>query len=118
MILFLSASFLHRLQLIWKPALKAYLIGDRNLFFFTPDLAVEAEEISPSYIDAFLCEKPVNGNWQLLGFLAPSELPAFPGYVQLNTGGSWTQKDWKADFYRYEVNAPERHALEIRVGQP
>ncbi|HJZ10884.1 MAG TPA: hypothetical protein VJ521_01955 [Acidobacteriota bacterium] len=117
MILFLSQSFLHRLRLVWKPLLKGFLIGNRNLFFFTPDSFVEAEEISAASIDAFLNDTPLPGHWQLLGFLAPTEVPSIPGYLHVYTGGAWNQVEWAAHMSIFEAAGTTLMKVEIRSGQ-
>ena len=85
MILFLTSAFQLRLRLGWKPDLKGFLIGERNLFFFTPETLVEVSTIDMQSIDSFLSRKSIGGRWELLGFLAPGEVSAFPGFAQINT---------------------------------
>ncbi len=116
MILFLTSAFQLRLRLGWKPELKGFLIGERNLFFFTPETLVEVSNIDTNAIDDFLSRRSIGGRWELLGFLGPSELPAFPGYAQVNTGGNQNPEKWKASVYLIGEKGPENVALEIRIG--
>jgi hypothetical protein len=116
MILFLTSAFQLRLRLGWKPELKGFLIGERNLYFFTPETLVEASSIDLQSIDSFLSRKSIGGRWELLGFLTPVELPAFPGYAQVNTSGSENPADWKASVYMLGEKGPETVSLEIRIG--
>jgi len=115
MVLFLSVLFLRRLQLAWKPSLKAFLIGDRNLFFFTPDSLVEADAITPQSIDAFY-QKSIPDQWQLLGYLTPEELPLQPGFAEIVTGGKPDPHEWIANVHLIGPEGPERRNLEIKVG--
>jgi hypothetical protein len=116
MILFLTSAFQLRLRLGWKPELKGFLIGERNLYFFTPETLVEAPAIDLQSIDSFLARKSIGGRWELLGFLAPVELPAFPGYAQVNTFGSENPEEWKASVYLLGEKGPEAIPLELRIG--
>ncbi len=114
MVLFLSSSFLRRVKLIWKPELKAFLIGHRNLFFFAPDAALETEEINPETIDRLLRERQFERNWELLGFLAPDNLPSVPGYALVQTGQLPEVEQWKANLYLSSDSGLEQRTLEIR----
>jgi len=114
MVLFLSSSFLRRIKLIWKPDLKAFLIGQRNLFFFTPDIALETEDLSPETIDRLLAERQFEENWELLGFLAPDSLPSVPGYALVKTGSLPETKDWNASVYLSTDSGLELRSLEIK----
>jgi hypothetical protein len=114
MILFLSTSFLRRLRIQWKPSLKGFLIGDRNLFFFYPDLFLEVPEITPATINSFL-EQHGKESWQLLGFLSPEELPALPGYSELNTGDRYDPIHWKARIHLIGEQGIEQRKLEVRL---
>jgi hypothetical protein len=114
MILFLSESFLRRLQLIWKSSLAAFLIGHRNLYFFAPDSLIEVAEISPSTIDAFLKEKRIPNDWQLLGFVAPQSSLQLAGYVRVETGGKSDAAQWKATIALLVESELRDMALEIR----
>lgn len=118
MILFLSESFLRRLQLIWKPTLTAFLIGHRNLFFFAPDSVIEVAQISPSTIDVFLKERKIPGDWQLLGFLTPDVSPQLPGYARVETGGESDTARWKASVALLVESDLHDTALEIRKSKP
>lgn len=115
MILSLTAAFQLRLRLGWKPELKGFLIGERNLFFFTPETLVEASHIDPASIDSFLSSNSIGGRWELLGFLTPEELPAFPGYAQVSTNRESDPKKWKAKIYLISEKDPELFPLEIRI---
>jgi hypothetical protein len=117
MILFLSASFLRNLHLVWKPDLKAFLIGDRNLFFLTPDSLMEVPEISPEAIDGFLKSNRITGSWQLLGYLAPNESPEMIGYAGVKTSGVEDPKDWTANMYLYTDSGIQPAAMQIRTSQ-
>ena len=117
MILFLSASFLRNLNLIWKPDLKAFLIGDRNLFFLTPDSLVEVSEISPETIDTFLKSNRMTGNWQLLGYLAPDETPEIIGYAQVKTAGVKEPTQWTATLSLYGEAGIQPADMQIRISQ-
>jgi len=114
MILFLSSSFLRRVGMMWKPSLRAFLVGDRNLFFFYPDSIVEVLEINPATIDSFL-EEHGNESMQLLGFLTPTQLPFVPGYLELNTGGKNEPGSWSAGLHLFGEQGEDRRNLEIRV---
>ncbi len=114
MVLFLSSSFLRRIKLIWKPDLKAFLIGQRNLFFFAPDIALETEDLSPEAIDRLLAEGQFEENWELLGFLAPDGLPSLPGYAIVDTGSFPETEDWKAGVYLSTDQGLELRTLEIK----
>jgi len=136
MVLFFSTSFLRRLRMLWRADLTAFLIGDRNLFFFTPDSLMEVETIDPRSIDAFYREKSL-GNWQLLGFLSPSQIfwqssasalgglpapspagwkPALLGYAEVNTNRAWEPARWNAYVHLLGAEGPERRKLELRIG--
>jgi hypothetical protein len=115
MILSLTAAFQLRLRLGWKPDLKGFLIGERNLFFFTPETLVEAPQIDVASIDSFLSSNSIGGRWELLGFLTPEELPAFPGYAQVSTNRAADPAKWKARIYLMAENDPELFPLEIRI---
>jgi hypothetical protein len=116
MILFLTSAFQLRLRLGWKPELKGFLIGERNLFFFTPETLVEASTIDMKSIDDFLARKSIGGRWELLGFLAPTEQSSFPGFAQINTGGSDKPQNWKATVHLKSEKGLEVVPLEIRIG--
>ena len=115
MILSLTSAFQLRLRLGWKPDLKGFLIGERNLFFFTPETLVEIPSIDITSIDAFLSSKSIGGCWELLGFLAPEDLPAFPGYAQVNTNREADPRKWKARIYLMGEKDPELVTLEVRI---
>lgn len=115
MILFLSSSFLSRLRIQWKPDLKGFLVGNRNLFFFYPEMILEAE-INPGSIDHFLATHGQEA-WQLLGFLSPAELPFFPGYAELNTNGARDPKEWTARVHLPGDQGPDYRSLEIKRSQ-
>jgi hypothetical protein len=115
MILSLTAAFQLRLRLGWKPELKGFLIGERNLFFFTPETLVEAAQIDVASIDSFLSSNSIGGRWELLGFLTPEELPAFPGYAQVSTHRESDPTKWKAKIYLMGENEPELFPLEVRI---
>src|SRR5215510_1491020 len=96
MVLFLSASFLQRLKFNWKPELKAFLIGERNLNFFTPDSIIEVSEISSNSINSFLQKAEMENHWELLGFLSQNEKFSLPGYIEVITSGSANPQNWRA----------------------
>jgi len=96
MLLFLSTSFLRRLNLVWKPDLKAFLIGERNLNFFTPDSIFEVSEISEKTIQTFIENSNLAARWELLGFLTRDSNFSLPGFVEIRTAGSIHPKDWQA----------------------
>jgi hypothetical protein len=114
MIVFLSTSFLRRLQLSWKPDLKAFLIGERNLYFFTPEAVFETAEITPQAVDAFLKNNLTQDHWQLLGFLQPEQSSPMPGYVQISTQREADPKQWSACLYLLEEKGAELRNVEIR----
>ena len=114
MILFLSESFLRRLQLIWKPDLTAFLIGQRNLFFFVPDSLFEVQNISAESIDQFLKAKRVPADWQLLGFLSATDIPQLPGYARIVTSGQSDPAQWRAVLAILEESGLQDRSLEIR----
>ena len=113
MILFLSSSFLHRVRLQWKPSLTAFLIGDRNLYFFYPDALMEVSEVTPETIDSFLAQHGKE-SLQLLGFLTPGELTNLPGYAQLVTGDVYDPAHWEAVLHWPGEQGEERRKLEIK----
>ena len=113
MILCLSSSFLRRIRLQWKPDLRAFLIGDRNMHFFYPDSLVEISEITPDSVEAFLAQHK-DETMQLLGFLAPSQLPSIPGYVELHHGGQNDPSKWSANLNWLEDRG-ERRQLKIKI---
>jgi hypothetical protein len=115
MILSLTTAFQLRLRMSWKPDLKGFLIGERNLFFFTPETLVEASNIDVASIDSFLSNNSIGGRWELLGFLTPEELPAFPGYAQVSTNRESDPKNWKAKIYLMGEKDPELFPLEVRI---
>src|SRR5262245_22803349 len=112
MILFLSSSFLRRVRLEWKPSLTAFLVGDRNLYFFYPDSLIEVAEVNPTTIDLFLAQHG-NESMQLLGFLTPTELPLLPGYAQLITGDDPDPDRWKALLNFLSDSGEEKRILEL-----
>ena len=114
MVLFLSSSFLHRIKLIWKPDLSAFLIGQRNLFFFAPDIALETEDLSPDAIDRLLDKRQFQENWELLGFLSPDSVPSVPGYAVVRTGSFQEPENWKASVYLSTEAGLELRTLEIQ----
>jgi hypothetical protein len=114
MILFLSSSFLRRVRLQWKSSLTAFLVGDRNLYFFYPDSLMEIAEVNPASIDSFL-DQHGKESLQLLGFLTPAELPAIPGYAQLVTGDVYDPGSWKGILHFLGDSGEERRELEIKV---
>src|SRR4029453_9297293 len=115
MVLFLSVSFLQRLKFNWKPELKAFLIGQRNLNFFTPDSIIEVQEISSGTINAFLQKTEMENHWQLLGFLSRSEVPSLPGYIEIVTSGSSNPKDWRAQILTPSASGGNSSPVEIRT---
>jgi hypothetical protein len=115
MILFLSSAFLRRLRIQWKPALKGFLIGDRNLFFFYPDLFLESNEITPATIDSLL-KTHGKENTQLLGFLTPDEMPFLPGYVELITHNEQDPGKWDARVHLLGDQGNEYRTLELKIG--
>ena len=113
MILFLSSSFLRRVRLQWKPSLTAFLVGDRNLYFFYPDALMEVSEITPATVDSFLAQHGKE-SLQLLGFLTPGELANLPGYAQLVTGDVYDPVGWKAVLH-WPDEGEESRILEIKI---
>ena len=118
MILFLSESFLRRLQLVWKSNLNAFLIGQRNLFFFVPDSLFEVEHISAESIDHFLKEIRIPSDWQMLGFLSPQSTPQLPGYARIETRGQSDPAQWKAVIALLVESELQDRPLEIRQSKP
>lgn len=116
MVLFLSASFLRRLHLTWKPELKAFLIGERNLNFFTPDSIFEVSEIAPATIDDFLKKQELADRWQLLGFLSREIHLSLPGYIQVITAGSPNPKDWQAWIQIPDETAERKVEIKTPIG--
>ena len=115
MVLFLSASFLQRLKFNWKPELKAFLIGERNLNFFTPDSIVEVPEINSNSINSFLQKVEMENHWQLLGFLSRNEQVSLPGYIEVLTSGSANPKNWKAQILIPSASEKDSIAVEIKT---
>jgi hypothetical protein len=115
MIVFLSASFLRRLELDWKPDLRAVLMGHRNLFFFTPDTLKEVPEITTQVLDDFLSGTATLEGWELLGTIAPGGLLPAPGLAQLITGQNSDPLQWKAWIYLLEDGDLKQRSLEIRL---
>jgi hypothetical protein len=95
--------------------MKAFLIGERNLNFFTPDSIFEVSEISPATINRFLQEKPLENRWQLLGFLSSAEPISLPGYVAVTTGSSSDPKDWHAEIQIPGEKSIDRMVVEIKT---
>jgi hypothetical protein len=116
MILFLSSAFLRRIRFQWKPDLKGFLVGDRNLFFFYPDLFLESGEITPASIDSFL-KTHAKENMQLLGFLAPDEVPVLPGYIALITHHDTDPGKWEAHVHLLGDQGNESRTLELKLGE-
>ncbi len=116
MILFLSTSFLSRLRIQWKADLKGFLVGDRNLFFFYPEMILESAEINPVTVESFLAGHG-HEKWQLLGFLSPEELPFYPGYAELNTSGVMNPGQWTAKVHLLGDQGQESRVLEIKTSQ-
>ena len=116
MILFLSTAFLRRLRMQWKPDLKGFLIGDRNLFFFYPDLFLPSEEITPATIESFL-KNHGKENTHLLGFISPQELPFLPGYVELITHHEEDPGKWIARLHQLGDQQNEYRTVELKVGE-
>ncbi len=116
MILFLSSSFQTRLALAWKPELTAFLVGDRNHYFFVPDSLVEVQSVSPETIDSFLGARDLNGQSQLLGFLSPDELAPLPGYLFVRSARLADPGRWNAQVYLYgEKTVLEPAPVQIQV---
>ena len=116
MILFLSSAFLRRLRMQWKPDLKGFLVGDRNLFFFYPDLFLQSDEITPATIESFL-KTHGKESTQLLGFVTPDELPFLPGYVELITHHEGDPGKWDARVHLMGDLENEYRKLELKVGE-
>ena len=112
MILFLSSAFLRRIRVQWKPGLKGFLIGDRNLFFFYPDTLIEADDFGPASIDAFLKANSSEG-WQLLGFLTPAEIAFSPNFAELHTGNEKDPHQWHGRVHLLGEQGPEYRKLQI-----
>lgn len=115
MIVFLSASFLRRLELDWKPELTAMMMGHRNLFFFTPDALKVVPEITTPAVDDFLAKSAALEGWELLGTIAPENLLPAPGLAQLITGRDPDPLHWKAWIYLLEDGDLKQRPLEIRL---
>jgi hypothetical protein len=116
MILFLSSSFLSRLRIQWKPDLKGFLVGNRNLFFFYPEMILESAEITPESVEVFLATHGREA-WQLLGFLSPEELPFLPGYAELNTNRAKDPRKWSAKLHLLGDQGPDHRTLEIKTSR-
>lgn len=115
MILFLSKSFQLRLRLAWKPELKAFLVGDRNLFFYVPEVIIETPEISANTIDDFLKRGALGGQWQLVGLLSAGEQDVHPGFAQIRTSGNREPKDWEAKVHLWSDHGTETRVLQIKI---
>lgn len=116
MILFLSSAFLRRIRMQWKPGLKGFLIGDRNLFFFYPDSLLETPDTSVEAIDTFL-KSNASEPLQLLGLLTPEEISFMPGYAELNTGNVNDPRQWRARVHLLGDQGPEYRKLEISMSK-
>ena len=116
MILFLSSAFLRRLRIQWKPELKGFLLGDRNLFFFYPDSLLETSDFSQSTVDSFL-RNNAEENIQLLGFLTPVELDFHPQYAEVITGNTRDPHQWKGRVHLLGEQGPEYRTLEIAMSE-
>src|SRR5262249_50794261 len=116
-ILFLSKSFQLRLRLAWKPELKAFLIGDRNLHFFVPEVIVETPEITLDAIDEFLKRGALGGQWQLLGLLSANRQEPQPGYAQIVTWGKADPREWEAEVLLWSEDGTESHSLHIKLSE-
>ena len=99
----------------WKPDLTGFLLGNRNLFFFYPEMVLEAE-INADSIDKFLATHGQE-EWQLLGFLSTKELPFFPGYAELITNGTSDPGKWIARVHLPGDQGPDYRTLEIKRSQ-
>lgn len=102
MILFLSASFLRRLRLNWKPDLRVLLVGQRNMHFFSPDSFTEVAEIDEKTIGNFLEKISAVEELELLGTLSPDSTFPVAGLVQVCTGSKPDPSSWKALVYLME----------------
>ena len=116
MILFLSSAFLRRFRMQWKPGLKAFLVGDRNLFFFYPDLLLETSEINPESIESFLGAHGKE-RIQLLGFVTPEKITPLPGYIELDTHNVFDPQKWDAQVHLLQEQGLESRKLEIKASQ-
>jgi hypothetical protein len=117
MVLYLSSEFLSRLRLIWKTNLKAFLIGDRNLYFFTPDNLAETNVVNAGEIDVFLAQRMKGQPWELLGFLAPAEQEPLAGYVQVCTKNHPDPAQWEAKLYLQEETGPAPRSVQIQIAK-
>ena len=117
MILFLSQSFLLRLRLAWKPDLQAFLVGDRNLYFFVPEVIIETPDLSPSSVDALLARIAPAEKWNLLGMMSPGDQPEFFGYAQVRTNGIADPLQWDAGVAWAGESGTERRKLEVRISE-
>jgi hypothetical protein len=89
-------------------------VGDRNLFFYIPEVIVEAPEISPEAVDAFLKRGAIRENWQLIGFLSPDPVPPMLGYARVQTRRNPDPLQWEAGVHLLS-DAPEYRKLEIKM---
>lgn len=115
MILFLSKSFQLRLRLAWKPELKAFLVGDRNLFFYVPEVIIETPDISPDAINDFLKRGALGAQWQLVGLLSADEQEAFPGFAQVRTSGNRDPRSWEAKVHLWSDQGTETRMLQVKL---
>jgi hypothetical protein len=115
MILLFTQAFQLRLRLGWKADLTGFLIGERNHYFFTPETLVEVPEINLESIDKFLSRGSIGAPWQLLGFLAPNEIDAIPGYAQVKTSGDPNPAKWSAKVYLLQDSRFEPSVLQVKI---
>lgn len=114
MILYLSAAFLRRLEMVWQPGFRAFLIGNKNLDFLTPDAFVPVNEITPPQIDNFLRTKNTDP-WELLGWITADETEMLPGYISVRAGNEWNPDRWKATVQNLGESGPEVCPAEIQI---
>lgn len=115
MIVFLSASFLRRLELDWKPELRGVLVGHRNFFFFTPDAVKVVPEITTTVLDDFLAATAAMQGWEFLGTITPEDSLPVPGIAQLMTNRNPDPSQWKACIYLLQDGDLKQQPLEIRL---
>lgn len=113
--MFLSFAFLRRIRMQWKPGLKGFLIGERNLFFFYPDFFLESADITPASIESFLSSHGKESS-QLLGILTPEQVSFLPGFAELTTHDERDPQQWEARIHLLTEQGDEYRQLQLQIG--
>ncbi|HET6268284.1 MAG TPA: hypothetical protein VFG11_11250 [Acidobacteriota bacterium] len=99
----------------WKDGFKAFLIGHRNLFFFTPDAIKETADVNPASVDQFLSSQKLEKGWELLGFLSSGKLDPIPGYAHVTTQNNPEPAAWQAVVMVFEAGEWQEKPLHVQI---